>query len=58
MTKKKYTIIAIRDDYVKIDILANSKKEALENAMNDNHESEWCSYDIGNYNCYEILREE
>ena len=58
MTKKTYTVIAVRDDYVKINILANSKEEALENAMNNNHESEWNSYDIGNYNCYEILGEE
>lgn len=58
MAKKTYTIIATRDDYVKINILANSKEEALENAMNDNHESEWNSYDIGDYKSYEIIGEE
>ena len=57
MAKKTYTIIATRDDYVKINILANSKEEALKNAINDNHESEWKSYDIGNYKSYEILEE-
>lgn len=57
MAKKTYTIIATRDDYVKINISANSKEEALKNAINDNHESEWKSYDIGNYKSYEILKE-
>ncbi len=58
MAKKTYTIIAIRDDYVKIDILAKSKEEAIEKAKNDDHDSQWVSYQLGDFNNFEYLGEE
>tara|TARA_B100000131_G_scaffold200903_1_gene193088 strand:- start:218 stop:394 length:177 start_codon:yes stop_codon:yes gene_type:complete len=58
MAKKTYTIIAIRDDYVKINILAKSKEEAIEKAKNDDHDSQWVSYQLGDFNNFEYLGEE
>ena len=55
MAKKTYTIIAIRDDYVKINILAKSKEEAIEKAKNDDHDSQWVSYQLGDFNNFEYL---
>ena len=58
MAKKTYTIIAIRDDYVKINILAKSKEEAIEKAKNDDHDSQWVSYQLGDFNNFEYLGDE
>ncbi len=58
MAKKTYTIIAMRDDYVKINILAKSKEEAIEKAKNDDHDSQGVSYQLGDFNNFEYLGEE
>ena len=57
MNEKTYKIIAIRKDYVEIDIPAKSKEEAIEKAKNDDHESEWVSYELGDFSNYINLGE-
>jgi len=57
MIEKTYKIIAIRKDYVEIDIPAKSKEEAIEKAKNDDHESEWVSYELGDFSNYINLGE-
>lgn len=57
MVEKTYKIIAIRKDYVEIDIPAKSKEEAIEKAKNDDHESEWVSYELGDFSNYINLGE-
>ncbi len=47
MVEKTYKIIAIRKDYVEIDIPAKSKEEAIEKAKNDDYKNEWVSYQLG-----------
>ena len=55
MTEKTYKITAIRKDYVQIDILAKSKEEAIEKAKNDDHDSQWVSYQLGDFSDYTNL---
>ena len=55
MTEKTYKVTAIRKDYVQIDILAKSKKEAIEKAKNDDHDSEWVTYEFGGFSNYTNL---
>ena len=57
MIEKTYKIIAVRKDYVEIDIPAKSKEEAIEKAKNDAHESEWVSYELGDFSNYINLGE-
>lgn len=57
MIEKTYKIIAVRKDYVEIDIPAKSKEEAIEKAKNDDHESEWVSYELGDFSNYINLGE-
>ena len=57
MIEKTYKIIAVRNDYVEIDIPAKSKEEAIEKAKNDDHESEWVSYELGDFSNYINLGE-
>ena len=57
MNEKTYKIIAVRKDYVEIDIPAKSKEEAIEKAKNDDHESEWVSYELGDFSNYINLGE-
>ena len=52
MIEKTYKIIAVRKDYVEIDIPAKSKEEAIGKAKNDDHESEWVSYELGDFSNY------
>jgi cellobiose phosphorylase len=58
MAEKTYKITAIRKDYVEIDILAKSKEEAIEKAKNDDHDSEWATYEFGDFSDYINLEEE
>ena len=55
MTEKTYKVTAIRKDYVQIDILAKSKEEAIEKAKNDDHDSEWVTYQFGDFSDYTNL---
>ena len=57
MIEKTYKIIAVRKDYVEIDIPAKSKEEAIDKAKNDDHESEWVSYELGDFSNYINLGE-
>ena len=57
MIEKTYRIIAVRKDYVEIDIPAKSKEEAIEKAKNNDHESEWVSYELGDFSNYINLGE-
>ena len=62
MIEKTYKIIAVRKDYVEIDIpaafyMVGTFEEAIEKAKNDDHESEWVSYELGDFSNYINLGE-